>query len=592
MKVEARIAKLRELMKERNIDYYIIPSSDYHQSEYVGDYFKCREWISGFTGSAGTVVVSQKIVGLWTDGRYFIQAANEIKDTEIVLFKMGEPEVPTYIQYILNNIEKDQCIGFDGKILSVSQVKDFEEKLNNLNVTLNGDYDLIGEIWKERPHLPNTKSFLLESKYCGEDVTSKIARIREELEKENCDTNIISSLDDIAWIFNLRGNDIKNNPVNLAYATISLDKVILYIDENKLTEEIEKYLYNNSIEVRNYWEIYEDVLNISSSDVVLMDLSKINYKIYKGLGSEVKVVNKPNPSTLMKACKNKIELENLRNCHLKDAVAVTKFMYWLKNNIGKIEISEMSATEVLEDFRKEQKYYLEPSFDTICAYGSNAAMMHYKANDKTNTILKNRGLLLVDSGGQYLDGTTDITRTFVLGECSEEIKKHFTLVLKGMIKLSKVRFLYGVTGTNLDILARESLWNIGIDYKCGTGHGVGFLLNVHEGPQGIRVQYNAQKLEEGMNVTNEPGVYIEGSHGIRLENELIVQKDLKTEFGQFMKFETMTYVPLDLDGVIPSLLSEEEREFLNAYHKMVFEKVSPYLTLEEKNWLKEYTREI
>lgn len=592
MKIEARIAKLRELMKEREIDYYIIPSSDYHQSEYVGDYFKCREWISGFTGSAGTVVVSQNVVGLWTDGRYFIQAANEIKDTEVILFKMGEPEVPTYLEYIQNNIEKDQCIGFDGKVLSVNQVKDFQEKLNNLNVKLNGDYDLIGEIWKDRPQLPNSKSFLLDIKYCGEDISYKIARIREVLEKENCDVNIISSLDDIAWIFNLRGNDIKNNPVNLAYAAISLDKVILYIEENKLTEEIEKYLFNNSIEVRNYWEIYEDVLNISSSDVVLMDLSKINYKIYKGLGSEVKVINKPNPSTLMKSCKNKIELENLRNCHLKDAVAVTKFMYWLKNNTGKIEISEMSATEVLENFRKEQEYYLEPSFDTICAYGSNAAMMHYKANEKTNAILKKEGLLLVDSGGQYLDGTTDITRTFVLGECLEEIKKHFTLVLKGMIKLSKVRFLYGVTGTNLDILARESLWNIGIDYKCGTGHGVGFLLNVHEGPQGIRVQYNGQKLEEGMNVTNEPGVYIEGSHGIRLENELIVQKDIKTEFGQFMKFETMTYVPLDLDGVLPELLSEEEKEFLNTYHKMVFEKVSPYLNDDEKHWLEYYTREI
>lgn len=592
MKIEQKISKLRELMKERKIDYYIIPSSDYHQSEYVGDYFKCREWISGFTGSAGTVVVSQEIVGLWTDGRYFIQAANEIKDSEIVLFKMGEPNVPNYLDYIKENIKENQCIGFDGKILSVKQIKDFEENLKGMNIKFNGDYDLVGELWCDRPSLPNSKAFVLDTKYCGEDIKSKISRIREELEKENCDANIISSLDDIAWIFNLRGNDIKNNPVNLAYSIITLDKAVLYIDENKLSSEVEKYLYDNCVEVRNYWEIYEDLLNISNSDILLMDFSKINYKIYSNLNKEIKIVDKANPSTLMKACKNIIEIENLRQCHLKDAIAVVKFMYWLKNSIGKIHITEISATDKLENFRKEQKDYLEPSFDTICAYGANAAMMHYKANEKTNTQLKQEGLLLVDSGGQYLDGTTDITRTFVLGRCSEEIKKHFTLVLKGMIKLSKVKFLYGATGTNLDILARESLWNIGIDYKCGTGHGVGFLLNVHEGPQGIRVQYNSQRLEEGMNVTNEPGVYIEGSHGIRIENELIVQKDIKTEFGQFMKFETMTYVPIDLDGIILELLSDEEKRFLNEYHKMVFEKISIYLNDEEKEWLKIYTREI
>lgn len=592
MKITERIAKLKELMKEKGIDYYIIPSADYHQSEYVGDYFKGREWISGFTGSAGTVVVTQNEVGLWTDGRYFIQAEKQLQGSGITLFKMGEEGVPTFIQYIVNNIQSGETLGFDGKVLATNTVLDFEAKLKDKKVNFNFEFDLVGEIWKDRPSLPASQVFVLEEKFTGESVEKKLTRVRNILEEENCDVNIITSLDDIAWIFNIRGNDVKNNPVNLAYAAITVDKAVLYIGEEKLNSEVEKYLYKNGVEVRDYFEIYEDMERVSNSNIIMMDLNKVNYTIFKKLNPEIKVINRSNPSTIMKACKNKVELENLRNSHVKDGVAVTKFMYWLKNSIGKEEITEMSATQKLESFRKEQELYIEPSFDTIAAYESNAAMMHYKSTPETDRRLEAKNLFLVDSGGQYFDGTTDITRTFVLGECSEELKKHFTLVLKGMINLSKVKFLYGVTGTNLDVLARQALWNIGIDYKCGTGHGVGFLLNVHEGPQGIRVQYNPQVLEEGMNVTNEPGVYIAGSHGIRLENELIVQKAEKTEFGQFMKFETMTYAPLDLDGVIKELLSKEEIEYLNNYHQMVYEKVSPYLTLEEKEWLKEYTRAI
>ncbi len=592
MKITEKIAKLKELMKERGIDYYIIPSADYHQSEYVGDYFKGREWISGFTGSAGTVVVTQNEVGLWTDGRYFIQAEKQLQGSGITLFKMGEEGVPTFIQYIVNNIQSGETLGFDGKVLATNTVLDFEVKLKDKKVNFNFEFDLVGEIWRDRPSLPASQVFVLEEKFTGESVEKKLTRVRNILEEENCDVNIITSLDDIAWIFNIRGNDVKNNPVNLAYAAITVDKAVLYIGEEKLNSEVEKYLYKNGVEVRDYFEIYEDMERVSNSNIIMMDLNKVNYTIFKKLNPEIKVINRSNPSTIMKACKNKVELENLRNSHVKDGVAVTKFMYWLKNSIGKEEITEMSATQKLESFRKEQELYIEPSFDTIAAYESNAAMMHYKSTPETDRRLEAKNLFLVDSGGQYFDGTTDITRTFVLGECSKELKKHFTLVLKGMINLSKVKFLYGVTGTNLDILARQALWNIGIDYKCGTGHGVGFLLNVHEGPQGIRVQYNPQVLEERMNVTNEPGVYIAGSHGIRLENELIVQKAEKTEFGQFMKFETMTYAPLDLDGVIKELLSKEEIEYLNNYHQMVYEKVSPYLTLEEKEWLKEYTRAI
>lgn len=578
-------------MREKGIDVYIVPSADFHQSEYVGEYFKCREWISGFTGSAGTVVVTHEMAGLWTDGRYFIQAAKQLEGTGIQLFKMGEPGVPSFIEFIVENIKKGQCVGFDGKVMSVSQVNDLKSKFQE-DIKINSDYDLIDMLWTDRPDMASSKAFVLDTKYCGEDIQSKLSRIREALEKESCDINIISSLDDIAWIFNLRGNDVKNNPVNLAYAIITADKAILYIDDRKLDNSVEEYLYENHVDVREYLEIYEDAELISSSEVVMMDFNKTNFTIYNRIKDVVKIINRPNPSNLMKACKNEVELENLRKCHLRDGVAVTKFMHWLKNQVSQEKITEMSASEILEGFRKDQDLYIEPSFDTISAYGANAAMMHYKATKDSDATLKPYGLLLVDSGGQYYDGTTDITRTFVLGECSYEIKKHFTLVLKGMIKLSKAKFLYGATGTNLDILARQSLWEQGIDYKCGTGHGVGFLLNVHEGPQGIRFQYNSQRLEEGMNVTNEPGVYIEGSHGIRLENELIVQKDLKTEFGQFMKFETMTYVPLDLDGIIPELLSEDEKEFLNNYHRMVREKLSPYFDESEIDWLKEYTREI
>ena len=592
MKITERVAKLKELMRERGIDFYIIPSSDYHQSEYVGDYFKTREWISGFTGSAGTVVVSQDEIGLWTDGRYFIQAERQLEGSGIKLFKMGEESVPTFTQYIINSIKEGETLGFDGKVIAANTILEMEKSLEDKNIKLNGEFDLVGEIWTDRPVLPSSEVFILEEKYSGESVQSKLGRIRNILEKESCDINILTSLDDIAWIFNIRGRDIKNNPVNLAYAAITVDRAVLYIDEKKLNNEVEKYLYENKVEVRDYFEIYEDMERVSNSNIIMMDLSKVNYSIYGKLNSGIKVINKQNPSTLMKACKNEVELENLRNCHVKDGVAVTKFMYWLKNSIGKEEITEISATEKLESLRKEQELYIEPSFDTIAAYESNAAMMHYKSTPATDRRLETKNMFLVDSGGQYYDGTTDITRTFVLGECSEEMKKHFTLVLKGMINLSKVKFLYGVTGTNLDILARQALWNIGIDYKCGTGHGVGFLLNVHEGPQGIRIQYNSQVLEEGMNVTNEPGVYIEGSHGIRLENELIVRKAEKTPFGQFMKFETITYAPLDLDGVIKELLSLEEREFLNNYHRRVYQKISSYLNDDEKEWLKLYTREL
>lgn len=579
-------------MKEKGIDMYVIPSSDYHQSEYVGEYFKSREFISGFTGSAGTVVVTEDEAGLWTDGRYFIQAEKQLEGSSITLFKMGEENVPTFIEYIGKKLKNNQCLGFDGKVLSVKNVFDIKNGFGKKEIKLEDRYDLVNEIWNDRPALPKSNVFILDEKYCGESFESKIRRIREKMSSLNVNKHILTSLDDIAWLYNMRGRDIKNNPVSLSYAMISTEEAILYIDKNKITEEVKEYFINKNIKLKDYFSIYEEVKNISEKDIVLLDTNKVNYLIYNNISVGTEIIDKPNPSTLMKACKNDIELENLKNAHIKDGVAVTKFMYWLKQNIKSQEITEISAAEKLESFRKEQKDYLEPSFNTISAYEANAAMMHYSASKDSNSKLAPKNLLLVDSGGQYIDGTTDITRTFVLGECSDEIKEHFTLVLKGMLSLSKIKFLHGVTGTNLDILARKPVWSRGIDYKCGTGHGVGFLLNVHEGPHSIRWQYNPQILEAGMTVTNEPGVYIQGSHGIRLENELIVKNAEKTDFGQFMVFETMTYAPLDLDGVVSELLNEEEKEFLNNYHQIVFEKISPFLNEEERDWLKKYTRKI
>ena len=579
-------------MKEKGIDMYVIPSSDYHQSEYVGEYFKSREFISGFTGSAGIVVVTEDEAGLWTDGRYFIQAEKQLEGSSITLFKIGEENVPTFIEYIGKNLKNNQCLGFDGKVLSVKNVFDIKNGFGKKKIKIEDRYDLVNEIWNDRPVLPKSDVFILDEKYCGESFESKIKRIREKMSNLNANKHILTSLDDIAWIYNMRGRDIKNNPVSLSYAMISTEEAILYIDKNKITEEVKEYFVNKNIKLKDYFSIYEEVKNISEKDIVLLDTNKVNYLIYNNIPIGTEIIDKPKPSTLMKACKNDIELENLKNAHIKDGVAVTKFMYWLKKNIKNQEITEISAAEKLESFRKEWKDYLEPSFNTISAYEANAAMMHYSASKDSNSKLAPKNLLLVDSGGQYIDGTTDITRTFVLGECSDEIKEHFTLVLKGMLSLSKIKFLHGVTGTNLDILARKPVWSRGIDYKCGTGHGVGFLLNVHEGPHSIRWQYNPQVLEAGMTVTNEPGVYIQGSHGIRLENELIVRNAEKTDFGQFMVFETMTYAPLDLDGVVSELLNEEEKDFLNNYHQVVFEKISPFLNEEERDWLKKYTRKI
>ena len=595
--VKQRIENIRDLMKEKNIYAYIVPSSDYHQSEYVGDYFKSREFMSGFTGSSGTLIISMDEAGLWTDGRYFIQAENELKDSGIKLFKMGEEGVPTIEEYLLEKLPKNSTLGFDGRVMSVKEGQSLANKLAFKGINIEYKYDLVNDIWEDRCSLPTEKAFLLGIEYSGESFSDKLSRIRAVMKEKKATTHILASLDDIAWLFNIRGRDVKSNPVVLSYAVISIDSVYLFIDKNKIGEDIRAELSKENVQIKGYEEVYEFIKKIEENEVVLIDTSKVNYAIYSNIPSNVQKIEERNPSILFKSIKNEIELKNIRNSHIKDGVAFTKFMYWLKNNIGKIEITEISATQKLEEFRREQDKFIEPSFSTIAAYKDHAAMMHYSATEESNYKLEPRDLFLVDSGGQYFDGTTDITRTIALGPIPENVRKDFTNVVRGMIRLSKAKFLYGCRGYNLDILARGPLWEEGIDYKCGTGHGIGFVLNVHEGPNGFRWKVREDIddtciLEEGMVTTNEPGVYVENSHGIRIENEIVVRKAEKNEYGQFMDFEVITFAPIDLDAIDESLILKDEKVYLNNYHKQVYDKISPYLNEEEKQWLKTYTREI
>lgn len=591
--INDRISKLRSVMKEKNIFAYIIPSADYHQSEYVGEFFKGRQFISGFTGSAGTVVITPEKAILWTDGRYFLQAEKELATSCVELYKMGEENVPTTFEYIENEVPEGSKIGFDGRAISAAMGAGLEASLSKKNITISYEGDLLDEVWEDRPALSDAKAFLLDVKYSGEDFTSKITRVRKSMKDCGATTHILTSLDDIAWLFNIRGGDVKYNPVVLSYAVVTLEKAILFVDENKLNDEIKASFGEEVVEIKGYFEIDEFVKTIEKEEVVLVDSNKINYTILKNIPEGVKVLNAMNPSTIFKAKKNPVEIENTKQAHIRDGVAVTKFMYWLKNNIGKIEITEISAADKMTELRKEQGQFIEPSFASIAGYGPNGAIVHYSATEESNTTLEPKGLFLLDSGGQYFDGTTDITRTFALGALTEEEKSNFTSVARAMIRLSGAKFLYGVNGYYLDILARGIMWEQNLNYNHGTGHGIGHVLNVHEAPNGFRCDNrNLATLEEGMITTNEPGFYKAGSHGIRLENEMLCKKGIKNEYGQFMELESITIAPIDLDAIDVNLMKEDEKSYLNEYHKMVFDTVSPFLTAEEVEWLKEYTRAI
>lgn len=595
--IPERLTALREEMKRRNIDIYVVPTADFHESEYVGEHFKARKFITGFTGSAGTAVITLKEAGLWTDGRYFVQAEKQLEGSTVTLYRMAEEGVPAVEEFVKDKLPQGGCIGFDGRTVNGAWGEKFaaiaEEKGGSLSV---GE-DLINLIWTDRPELSRAPLFILEEKYSGKSTAEKIKDVRAKMAEEGADVHILTSLCDIAWLLNIRGGDIQSVPVVLSYLVLTKDQCIWFLQEEVVDDAIRAYLNENHIETRPYDAIYTYVPTIPESAVVLMNKSGVNYRICNELNKNIQVINKPNPTELMKAVKNPVEVDNTRLAHVKDGVAVTKFMYWLKTNIGKIPMTEISASDYLEARRREQENFIDLSFTTISAYGANAAMMHYSATPESNTGLKPEGFLLVDSGGHYYEGTTDITRTFVLGPISDEMKQHFTAVCRSNMKLANAKFLYGACGLNLDILARGPLWDMGIDYKCGTGHGVGYILNVHEGPNGFRwkivpERHDSGVLEEGMITTDEPGVYLEGKYGIRTENELVCRKAEKNEYGQFMEFENITYAPIDLDGIDPEQMSPREKQMLNDYHKKVYEVLSPYMTEEENEWLKKYTHAI
>ena len=584
----SKLAKLRDTMKKNNINYYIIPSADPHQSEYVAEYYRGRAEISGFTGSAGTLLVGENEAKLWTDGRYFIQAAEQLKGTGIDLMKMATPGYDTINEWIEKNVKESDVLGFDGRCYSANQYKELLKLSKKNGFNINMDKDLLEEVWSNRPSLPQDKIFIHDEKYCGKSSSEKINEVRKAMKENEVQSYLLTSLDDIAWLFNIRGNDILFNPVALSYAIITEDEAKLYINIDKVNNDVREKLQNQSIAIYDYNDVEEALKELKGT--VLIDPAKVNARLYSLLTCEIK--EKLNITTNLKAIKNKVEIANLENCHIKDGVAMVKFIKYLKETVGKEKVTEITASEKLSSLRREEELAKGDSFGTIAGYKEHAAMMHYSATQESDYELKEEGLFLVDSGGQYLDGTTDITRTFVLGNITEEEKRDFTLVLKGHINLARAKFLKGTNGCNLDILARGPLWQEGLDYKCGTGHGIGFFLNVHEGPQGIRPNGNTVALEPGMLLTNEPGVYKEGKFGIRIENVMVVVKDEVNECGEFYKFETISYCPIDLNGVKVELLNKDEKNWLNNYHKTVYNKLSPFLNEEEKELLKEETREI
>ncbi len=591
-----KLEALRKLMATRQIDAYLIPSSDFHESEYLGEYFKCRRFLTGFTGSAGTAVVTAQEAGVWTDGRYFVQAAKQLEGSGFKLQKMDEEGVPTIEEYLEEVLPEGGVLGFDGRVVNSRMGKDLEERLEAKKITFAYEEDLIGEIWPDRPALPQAPVWILEEKYTGKSAAQKITELREAMKKERATVHVLTTLDDLVWLLNIRGNDVPHNPVVLSYGVVTGDAFILFIDERKLSLQVSSYLEGLGVTIKPYNDIYEFIKTFRN-ERVLLESSRINYAIRKNLDTSNRVIDRMNPEVMAKAVKNPTEIENERRAHIKDGVAVTRFMYWLKKNIGQIPMTEISAAQYLEELRRQQEGYLESSFNTISAYRDNAAMCHYSATPESNKALEARGLYLVDSGGQYYEGTTDITRTMALGPVTDQEREHFTLVAMSMLRLGHAKFLHGCRGLSLDYIARQPLWERGLNYNHGTGHGIGYLLNVHERPNGIRYKTVPERMdgaviEEGMICSDEPGIYIEGSHGIRTENLIVCKKAEKNEYGQFMEFEYLTFVPIDLDALDVTLMEPRDIRYLNEYHRQVYEKISPYLPEEERQWLREVTREV
>lgn len=565
-----QLIDLRQKMQERGFDAYLIPTTDFHGSEYVNDYFKCRRYVSGFTGSAGTLIVTAEEAKLWTDGRYFLQAADQLSGSGIDLMKIGEPGVPTMGEYLESVLHDGQVLAFDGRVMDDAFGRKLESKF-----ALAYDVDLVDEIWPDRPAIHASKIYALNESVTGESAASKLSRVRKFMADKGADYHLITKLEDIAWLYNLRGADVENNPVFFAFALITQKEDRLYVLDESFAGGLP------------YLQIFDDLKKLPAG-TMLLDESVVSYAIIKAIPTGVKVVSSENPTTLMKAIKNAVEIAATKNAHLKDGAAMVNFIYWLKQHIGQEEITEISASDYLEKCRREQDGCYDLSFDTISGYNSNGAIVHYFATPETNKVLSAEGFLLVDSGGQYNDGTTDITRTIVLGPLTEEMRKHYTTVLRCHIALSSAKFTAGTTGAELDALTRKPLQELGLDYNHGTGHGVGHLLSCHEGPQTISPRGSKYAILPGMITSDEPGVYLEGKYGIRLENEILCVEESSGKLG----FEPITFCPFERDAIMVDALSEEERAWVNAYHRNVYEKISPLVDNEVREWLAEATAEI
>ncbi|NDV82295.1 aminopeptidase P family protein [Bacteroides sp. 51] len=586
--IQNRIQALRKVLKEKGLSAFIIPSTDPHVSEYVAPHWQSRVWISGFTGSAGTVVVTLEKAGLWTDSRYFIQAADQLAGTEIELYKEMLPETPSIPAFLCNELAKGSKVGVDGKVYATTAAEGLQKELAVSGIELITNIDPIARIWADRPAIPQNPPYIYDEKYAGKSTVEKLREIRIELAKKNCEAILISALDEIAWTLNLRGSDVKCNPVVIGYLLITQQHAIFFIAPEKVTGEIETYLKSQGVEARNYSDI-EDYLSQSGASPILLNPLQTNFTVYSSVNPEVEIIRNSSPVALLKAVRNEQEIKGVHNAMKKDGVALVRFLRWLEEAVPSGKETELSVDEKLHGFRAEQDLYVGESFDTIAGYKEHGAIVHYSATPESSSTLQPKGFLLLDSGAQYLDGTTDITRTIALGELTEEEKTDYTLVLKGHIALAMAKFPAGTRGAQLDALARIPLWKYGMNFLHGTGHGVGHFLNVHEGPQSIRMNENPVVLQAGMLTSNEPGVYKAGSHGIRIENLILAVKAGEGMYGDYLQFETVTLCPICKKGIIKELLTTDEVDWLNTYHQKVYDLLSEHLNEEERAWLKEAT---
>ncbi|MFT0413327.1 aminopeptidase P family protein [Bacteroides thetaiotaomicron] len=589
--IKERIHALRMTFRPNNIKAFIIPSTDPHLSEYVAPYWMSREWISGFTGSAGTAVILMDKAGLWADSRYFLQAEKELEGSGITLYKEMLPETPSITKFLCQNLKPGESVSIDGKMFSVQQVEQMKEDLAPYQLQVNLFGDPLKNIWKDRPSMPDAPAFIYDVKYAGKSCGEKVAAIRTELKEKGIFALFLSSLDEIAWTLNLRGSDVHCNPVIVSYLLVTQDEVVYFISPEKITQEVNEYLQEQQISLRKYDEA-ESFLNSFAGENILIDPKKTNYAIYSAINPACKVVRGESPVTLLKAIRNEQEIAGIHHAMQRDGVALVKFLKWLEASVLSGKETELSVDRKLHEFRAAQPLYMGESFDTIAGYKEHGAIVHYSATEESDVTLQSKGFLLLDSGAQYLDGTTDITRTIALGELTEEEKTDYTLILKGHIALAMAKFPAGTRGAQLDVLARMPIWSHGMNFLHGTGHGVGHFLSVHEGPQSIRMNENPIVLQPGMVTSNEPGVYKAGSHGIRTENLTLVCKDKEGMFGEYFKFETITLCPICKKGIIKEMLTAEEVKWFNDYHQTVYKKLSPSLNEEEKKWLLEATKAI